>query len=1088
MNNTRVAKKDKSQNIQVSVRVRPLVAAEQNNRSTNIIEVPNNKELIVHEFPKDKFTKKFKFDNVFGPSSKQIDVYNAVVSPLLEQVLAGYNCTVFAYGQTGTGKTFTMEGTNIDPTLHWQSDSSAGMIPRCLSHLFDELQLLEAQEYTIRVSFLELYNEELLDLLSANDDGSKIRLYEDTSKKGAVIIHGLEELTVSSKSEVYRILQQGLERRQTAATLMNAQSSRSHTVFSITVHMKEFTIDGEEVLKTGKLNLVDLAGSENVGRSGAVDRRAREAGNVNQSLLTLGRVITALVERAPHIPYRESKLTRLLQESLGGRTKTSIIATISPANINHEETLSTLDYARRAKNITNRPEVNQKLSKKEFLKQYTVEIERLRRDLLATRERNGVYLADDNYNQMTALISQQSKEIEEKINHIKALEKTMQDQEKIYNEFHLQNIAQMKELHKAKTILGNTTEVLEATKHRLKIITQERDEQKYLVKKHVNTEQTLLSEAQSLVNVADTATADSQKLHDKINRKTDAERKFEELGKQFKTDVCDSLQGIEKYIYEYGENVKQFCTSLRNDIGTQTVTKYEATNSEMHKSTTDLTEQHLVVNNLREKTDNSYLSYQTWMTNDIKNQVDTIKNKDELLNTISLESIENINELIENEVAMILQQLKSNLLGKLKDTATQMNEMIESVCNDEMTASNSIKKNIEIIKRDIEEVCKTQELTEKRRSFTKMMEDVSVEFNLLSKSEKEHCSMIANTCNNVSDVCNNVNDQVTYMRNNSVKMENELREHIQTHLKRIESDVVTGIDKNEQVANRTVTEGKKLLHELKSNVNAGSNVLKRYKNLVEHTTEELQQKMDLDKNEALLLINDTYKILDNANENYTKAMTDEEIKLTDTSKDISSKLENLITESTENCNRNVEHLRSAVNEINRFFEDEIQHDVPTGTTPARREFHYPREFTATSPHERILQRFREARKLVETSEDDDDTDLGGDLTIKQIANSTAISDVTVISSPLNSTEYITPSMNSELLTNHLMSCNPINLNIENFTSTLDISPVYLQSFVGSESTNSQDSLRSEDKENNSCNSVTYEKTRHTQQSRFRKLK
>lgn len=119
----------------------------------------------------------------------------------------------------------------------------------------------------------------------------------------------------------------------------------------------------------------------------------------------------------------------MLQESLGGRTKTSIIATVSPAGINHEETLSTLDYARRAKNITNRPEINQKLSKKEFLKQYTGEIERLRRDLLATRERNGVYLADDNYNEMKALISQQSKEIEEKINNIKALEKSMEDRE-----------------------------------------------------------------------------------------------------------------------------------------------------------------------------------------------------------------------------------------------------------------------------------------------------------------------------------------------------------------------------------------------------------------------------------------------------------------------------------------------------------------------------------------------------------------------------------------------------------------------------------------------------------------------------------
>lgn len=157
---------------------------------------------------------------------------------------------------------------------------------------------------------------------------------------------------------------------------------------------------------------MDLAGSENIGRSGAVAGRAREAGNINQSLLTLGRVISKLVARESHIPYRESKLTRLLQDSLGGKTKTSIIATVSPAMLNLEETLSTLDYASRAKNIQNRPEVNQKLTKRALikvlnqlydrllttsLKEYTEEIERLKKDLAATREKNGVFVSPENY-------------------------------------------------------------------------------------------------------------------------------------------------------------------------------------------------------------------------------------------------------------------------------------------------------------------------------------------------------------------------------------------------------------------------------------------------------------------------------------------------------------------------------------------------------------------------------------------------------------------------------------------------------------------------------------------------------------------
>lgn len=393
-----------------------------------MVETVSNKEIIIYErSQEERSSKKFTFDGVFGPSSTQVDVYNTVVSPLLKEVIAGYSCTVFAYGQTGTGKTYTMEGDRVNSST-WQSDMS-GMIPRSLSHLFDELQLLENQQYTVRVSFLELYNEELIDLLMDNDAPSRIKLYDDTTKKGSIIIHGLEEVTVHNKTDIYRILEKGSDRRHTAATMLNSNSSRSHTVFSIMIHTKENTSGGEELLKTAKLNLVDLAGSEHVGRSGAVNKRVREAKTINQSLLTLGRVITALVEKAPHIPYRESKLTRLLQESLGGRTKTSIIATVSSVSANLEETRSTLDYAHRAKNITNRPEINQKVCKRELLREYTREIERLKGDLVATRERNGVYVSYDDYDAMRTLIDRQRKELKEKKNYTKVLQDVLESKE-----------------------------------------------------------------------------------------------------------------------------------------------------------------------------------------------------------------------------------------------------------------------------------------------------------------------------------------------------------------------------------------------------------------------------------------------------------------------------------------------------------------------------------------------------------------------------------------------------------------------------------------------------------------------------------
>ncbi|TWW53558.1 Kinesin-like protein KIF11 [Takifugu flavidus] len=196
-----------------------------------------------------------------------------------------FHCIAHGYGQTGTGKTFTMEAERSpNEQFTWDEDPLAGIIPRRLHQIFEKLSK-NGTEFSVKVSLLEIYNEELFDLLSPSDDVSKrLQPFDDPKNK------------------------RGAANRKTASTLMNAYSSRSHSVFSVNIHMKEITLEGEELVKNGKLNLVDLAGSEDIGCSGAVDKCAREAGNVNQSLLTLGRVITALVEKRSHIPYRCSHL------------------------------------------------------------------------------------------------------------------------------------------------------------------------------------------------------------------------------------------------------------------------------------------------------------------------------------------------------------------------------------------------------------------------------------------------------------------------------------------------------------------------------------------------------------------------------------------------------------------------------------------------------------------------------------------------------------------------------------------------------------------------------------------------------------
>ncbi|KAG9510924.1 Kinesin-like protein KIF11, partial [Fragariocoptes setiger] len=421
--------------------------------------------------------KLFKFNHVFPLNTPQIVVYNTIVKPLIDQVLMGFNCTVLAYGQTGTGKTYTMEGARSDEDLSWEHDPECGLIPRALNQLFETLKN-DHDRYSIRVSFIELYNEDTYDLLSEADDTTKLKVFDDIQRKGSVIIGGLKEVVADSKAEIFDLLKRGSRKRQTAATLLNACSSRSHTIFTVTVLMKEGSINGEGILRIGKLNLVDLAGNENIARSGAQDKRAREVGTINQSLLTLGRVITALVEKRPHVPFRESKLTRILQDSLGGKTQTCIVATISPALNSLDDTLNTLEYACKVKKIVNQPDINERQTERQR-EQHFQELAELRAEIRAEIEievRNEVALewkreADkrqENYSKSLEEFKQKMiSHQEERIATISASYKEEIERNK-------EEIERTKEeLERTKEELERTKDELERTKGQLELTREE---------------------------------------------------------------------------------------------------------------------------------------------------------------------------------------------------------------------------------------------------------------------------------------------------------------------------------------------------------------------------------------------------------------------------------------------------------------------------------------------------------------------------------------------------------------------------------------------------------------------------------------
>lgn len=457
-------------------------------------------------------------------------------------MLSGYNCTIFAYGQTGTGKTYTMSGDMTD-TLGILSEN-AGIIPRVLYSLF---QKLEDRENTVKCSFIELYNEELRDLLSL-DDKTNLKIFDNESKKGhssSTLVQGMEEHFIHSATAGIKLLRSGSYKRQVAATRCNDLSSRSHTIFTITTSVKRTTEAGEEYISSGKLNLVDLAGSENIQRSGADNKRAAEAGLINKSLLTLGRVINALVDKSPHIPYRESKLTRLLQDSLGGQTKTCIIATISPARTNLEETISTLDYAFRAKNIRNKPQINSTLPKKTLLREYTLEIEQLKSDLIATRHRNGVYLSAEAYEEMK--VESESRRIINEEQRAKIESKEASLKHKTEELFALtSNFNNLRKDHEeTRAALNETNDVLEQTEIVVRDTKKQLEEEEMLRQEHEKTEGKLYHIGTELLSKLDRTVEHVNGLQLKLRRKSELHNLNRDTWEASTGDVVDVTKLVE---------------------------------------------------------------------------------------------------------------------------------------------------------------------------------------------------------------------------------------------------------------------------------------------------------------------------------------------------------------------------------------------------------------------------------------------------------------------------------------------------------------------------------------------------------------
>ncbi|CAN6297768.1 unnamed protein product [Urochloa humidicola] len=352
----------KDNNVQVVIRIRPLSSSEISLQGQKrCVRQNSSQSLTWIGHPESRFT----FDLVADEHVTQENMFKVAGVPMVDNCIDGYNSCMFAYGQTGSGKTHTMLGDIENGTR--RNNSNCGMTPRVFEHLFariqkeKEIRRDEKLRFTCKCSFLEIYNEQILDLLNPNSVNLQIR---EDAKKG-VHVENLTEHEISNAREALQQLIEGAANRKVAATNMNRASSRSHSVFTCLIESK-WESQGINHHRFSRLNLVDLAGSERQKSSGAEGERLKEATNINKSLSTLGLVITNLIavsnKKSHHVPYRDSKLTFLLQDSLGGNSKTTIIANISPSHCCAAETLSTLKFAQRAKYIRNNAIINEDAS------------------------------------------------------------------------------------------------------------------------------------------------------------------------------------------------------------------------------------------------------------------------------------------------------------------------------------------------------------------------------------------------------------------------------------------------------------------------------------------------------------------------------------------------------------------------------------------------------------------------------------------------------------------------------------------------------------------------------------------------------
>uniref|UniRef100_A0A8C5KVD1 Kinesin family member 11 n=1 Tax=Jaculus jaculus TaxID=51337 RepID=A0A8C5KVD1_JACJA len=830
-NSSAKKKEEKGKNIQVVVRCRPFNLSERKANAHSVVECDHaRKEVSVRTAGlADKSSRKtYTFDMVFGASTKQIDVYRSVVCPILDEVIMGYNCTIFAYGQTGTGKTFTMEGERSPNEVYtWEEDPLAGIIPRTLHQIFEKLTD-NGTEFSVKVSLLEIYNEELFDLLSPSSDVSeRLQMFDDPRNKRGVIIKGLEEITVHNKDEVYQILEKGAAKRTTAATLMNAYSSRSHSVFSVTIHMKETTIDGEELVKIGKLNL-----------------------------------------------------------------------------------------------------------------EYTEEIERLKRDLAAAREKNGVYISEENFRAMNGKLTVQEEQIVELVEKIGALEEELGRVTELFMD-------NKNELDQCKSHLQNKTQELETTQKNLQETKLQLVKEEYVSSALERTEEKLHDTASKLLNTVQETTQDVCGLHSKLDRKKAVEEHNVEAQEVFGKNLGSLFNNMEELIKGGSSKQKAMLEghkAMFDNLMSSSVSALDTITSTALESLTSIPDN---VSAHVSQISNRILEEQS-----LSAQSKTVLQK--LINELKTDLLSSLKTILSPTVVSILQInihlqhiFKTSLIvaEKIEHQKKEIDGFLSVLCNN----LHELQENTVSSLGESEKHC--QNLNEDLKT---MKQTHSQELNQLINLWAERFFALEEKCENIRKPLNKVKGST---EQKSIDMINKTTFH--------SKKIIADSDALSQELKQFNEDGTRLIEESVKHCNSFTVNLDAIVQETEQKCESLNTSTACFSEQWVSWLNKREEEL----QNLTKAVN----RCCEAScSEITEKLSGHKAANEDQHNKFISHITTdeeklvaqslelnetvtaCLTKLNCFLQQDLKVDIPTGTTPQRKTYSYPSTLVRTEPREQLL--------------------------------------------------------------------------------------------------------------------------------------